>query len=249
MLQALVLTFREGLGAFLVVGVLMSVVRRAGDGRLVAVIRAGSAVSVLTTAFAAALFSMAENQALWEGILAMCGAGCVLAIAAYVTRTTSESGLRLGPFAVAATLVITVVLITRGAMEIALLLGTMIALVPSAGVIVGTVVGTCGAMIVAWLWVRLTPRVPWRTFFQMTAIFLMMFLLLLLVDGIHEIAESNAIGGLARLHESTESFSSDGTYGQYAPFGLIIAPLAWWLAALFWGYGQASDDSIARMGR
>jgi hypothetical protein len=90
---------------------------------------------------------------------------------------------------------------------------------------------------------------PRAQFQQVTAIFLTVFFLQLAVDGVHELAEANVLIGADPLHQATEAFSSDGIYGQYTPYLLVGAPLAWWLVAIFWGHGKASTGRIAHLGR
>lgn len=249
MLQAMDSTFREGLSAFLVVAVLLATVRHAVHHRLARAIRWGIGFSVVTTAIAATLYSMADNQARWEGVLSLIGAACVVAVGGYVRRVKRRPGYQTGRASVGVAALVTLILITRGSMEIALLLGTMVALVPSADVLSGAMVGTALAVLVAWLWLRLTQHLPPRLLLQLTTVFLTVLFLQLLVDGIHELAESNVLAGMEPIHTATEAFSDEGAYGYYAPYLLIGAPLAWWLVAIFLGHGKASDGGVARMGR
>lgn len=249
MLQALDSTFREGLSAFLVVAVLLATVRHAVHHRLAYAIRWGIGLSVVTTAIAAVLFSMADNQARWEGLLSIIAAACVVAVGGYVRRVKRRPGYQTGVASVGVAPLVTTILITRGSMEIALLLGTMVALVPSADVLSGALLGTASAIAVAWLWLRLTQHLAPRLLLQLTTVFLTVLFLQLLIDGVHELAESNLLPGLEPFHAATDPFSDEGVYGYYAPYLLIGAPLVWWLIALFFGHGKASDGGVARMGR
>jgi FTR1 family protein len=249
MLQALDSTFREGLSAFLVIAVLLATVRHAVHHGLASAIRWGIGISVITTSIAATLFSMADNQARWEGVLSLIGAGCVVAVGIYVRRVKRRSGYRTGRASLVLALLVTLILITRGSMEIALLLGTMVALVPSADVLSGALLGTALAIAVAWLWLRLTQHLQPRLLLQLTTVFLTVLFLQLLIDGVHELAESSVLPMVQPIHAATEAFSDEGVYGYFAPFLLIAAPLAWWLVAIFFGHGKASDGGVARMDR
>ena len=80
MLDAFVITFREGLEAFLIVAISLAFLRRSGSrapdsGRALGHRRLGHCVE----RFAGYLFSRAANQALWEGILALVAARVVVA--------------------------------------------------------------------------------------------------------------------------------------------------------------------------
>ena len=251
MLQPLAIGLREGLAAFVVVGVMLAIFRRAGEGQLLMATRWGIVVSLLATPVAGLLFSGAANQALWEGVLALGAAALVAAMTIHLWHTTRRRRERFAPGRLTwvATLASTVLMITRGSMEIALLLGTMLWQVPARDVILGTAAGTALAIVVAWVWARFVRHMQRPHFRHVTVIFLILFFVQLLIDGLHEIAEAGVLAGTDRFHRATEPFSSDGVYGQYAPFLLVGLPIAWWLVAIFWGHGKASDGRIAHMGR
>jgi high-affinity iron transporter len=250
MLAALTMTLREGLGAFLVVGVLLAILRRAREYPLLTATRWGIGLSLVTTAAASALFSLAGNQALWEGLLALAAAALVAWLGRHLWRTTRSSNYpRRSRLEWVATIGITLLMITRGSMEIGLVVGTLLWQVPAWEVIAGAVSGTAAAITLAWLWARFGRRLPRPHFRQVTAVFLLVLWIHLIVDGVHEIMEANVIAGSEPFYRATVAFSSDGVYGYYAPYLLLVVPLAWWLLALFWGHGKASDGRVAHVGR
>jgi high-affinity iron transporter len=252
MLPALAITLREGLAAFLVAGVMIAVFRTLGDRRLRGATRWGIGLSLLATPIAGALFSTAEDQALWEGTLALVAAACVGAMSIYLWRRlrSGESDRDRGSRLLAAGIcVVTGLLITRGGMEIALLVGTMLWQVPARELIAGAGLGTAAAIVAAWLWARFGARMERPLFRQVTAVFLSVYFLQLLVDGFHELTEAGALPASEPLHWATESFSTEGAYGQYASYVLIVAPLVRWLAAIFWSHGKASTGGVAHLGR
>jgi FTR1 family protein len=250
MLSALTSTLREGLSAFLVIGVLLAIFRRAGERHLIHATRWGIAGSLVTTLIAAGLFSQAANQALWEGVLALAAAAGVAWMGVHLWRTTRGRGERhQGTFEALATVCLTILMVTRGTMEIALLVGTMLWQVPALEVLSGAAVGTALAFVLAWSWARYGRRMVQPYFRQVTTMFVCVFFLQLLVDGFNEMAEANLVAGAASLQRATAPFSSDGAYGQYAPYLLIAVPLVWWLLALFLGHGKASTGRVAHLER
>ena len=82
MLQALTMTFREGLGAFLVVAVLLAFFHRVKAEHLRAAVKRSAALSVLTSLLAGVLFARAGNQAFWEGVLALGSVSLLLLLGA-----------------------------------------------------------------------------------------------------------------------------------------------------------------------
>ena len=73
-------------------------------------------------------------------------------------------------------------------------------------------------------------------FFQVTAVFLAVFVVQLLIYGFHELTEANLFPYSEPLHWATEPYGPDGRYGQYLSYGLVIVPTGWLIfAALFGG--------------
>jgi len=112
-------------------------------------------------------------------------------------------------------------------METALLMTQLIFTVKSMQVIVGAAAGTVSAAFVAWLWSRYGYRVNLSRFFQVTAVFLLVFVVQLLIYGFHELSEANVFPNSQPLHDATEAYGPDGVYGQYLTYLLVLLPLAW----------------------
>jgi high-affinity iron transporter len=137
------------------------------------------------------------------------------------------SSAKLGSAAFMGVFGFTVLMITREGMETALLMTQLIFTVKSTHVIAGATAGTLAAAFVAWLWSRYGYRVNLSRFFQVTAIFLLVFVVQLLIYGFHELTEANIFPNSQPLHDATEAYGPDGVYGQYLTYLLVILPLAW----------------------
>jgi high-affinity iron transporter len=254
MLQAFVITFREGLEAFLIVAISLAFLRKSGSRHLVPAVQWGIAVSVVLSVVAGWLFSRASNQALWEGILAIVAAISVASLTVHMWRTARRikgeiegqlqaSAARQGAAAWLGVFLFTLLMISREGMETALLMGTLIFQVKAMDIIIGAVAGTAVAAGVAWLWSRYGHRVNLGVFFQVTAIFLLIFVVQLLIYGFHELTEANVFAGSEIWHERTEAYGPDGLYGQYLSYLLIGGPLAWLLFSMVKGNGRIAAAS------
>ncbi len=73
----------------------------------------------------------------------------------------------------------------------------------------------------------------------MTAIFLLVFVVQLLIYGFHELTEANVFPNSERLHWATEPYGPDGIYGRYLTYLLVALPLAW--LALSSMFGRHAD--------
>jgi high-affinity iron transporter len=253
MLQAFVITLREGLEAFLIIAISLAYLRKSGRRELIPAVHWGIGVSVLLSAIAAYLFSQAANQALWEGVLAIAAAISVATLTVHMWRTARKikgeieghlresvekpgSGAWLGVF------LFTLLMISREGMETALLMGTLVTQVETMTILGGAVAGTLAAAGVAMLWSRYGHRVNLGLFFQVTAIFLLVFVAQLLIYGFHELTEANLFPNSEALHWATEPYGPDGVYGQYLTYLMVAVPLSWLLFSMFTGGNRQTPN-------
>jgi high-affinity iron transporter len=238
LLQAFVITLREGLEAFLIVAISLAYLRKSGRQELVPAVHWGIALSVLISIAAALLFQRAANHALWEGLLAVTAAVLVASLTVHmwivarriksdIEGRLSTSARKTGAAAFAGVFVFTLLMITREGMETALLMGTLLFQKSSMTIIVGALVGTTAAAVVAWLWSHYGHRVNLGLFFQVTAVFLLVFVVQLVIYGFHELTEANIFPYSEPLHWATEPYGPDGRYGQYLSYMLVMLPLGW----------------------
>ena len=246
MLQAFVITLREGLEAFLIVAISLAYLRKSGRRELVPAVHWGIGLSILISIGAAWLFQRATNQALWEGVLALAAAVLVASLIVHMWRHAKrlkreieghleQSTLKTGTAAFAGVFVFTLLMITREGMETALLMGTLLFQIRAVDIIAGAAAGTVCAAGVAWLWSKYGHRVNLGLFFQVTAVFLMVFVVQLLIYGFHELTEANIFPYSEPLHWATEPYGPDGRYGQYFTYGLVLLPMAWLAASAIFG--------------
>src|SRR3954467_14956780 len=238
MIQAFVITLREGLEAFLIIAISLSYLKKTGRRSLLPAVHYGIVVSIVLSVGAGLLLAQANNQALWEGILALAAALLVASLTMHMWKAgkrmkreiegrLEKSSAKLGSAAFMGVFGFTVLMITREGMETALLMTQLIFTVKSTQVIAGALAGTLAAACVAGLWSRDGYRVNLSRFFQVTAIFLLGFVVQLLIYGFHELTEANIFPNSQPLHDATEAYGPDGVYGQYLTYLLVILPLAW----------------------
>ena len=108
-----------------------------------------------------------------------------------------------------------------------------------AGAVLGIVLSAC----VAWLWSRYGHRVNLALFFQVTAVFLLVFVVQLLIYGVHELTEAYMrIPFSEPLHWATEPYGPDGLYGQYLTYLLVLLPLGWLAASVLFAEARHTPD-------
>jgi high-affinity iron transporter len=246
MLQAFVITLREGLEAFLIVAISLAYLKKSQRSDLVPAVHWGIGVSVVLSVGAAMLFYRAANQALWEGILALGAAVSVASLTFHMWRTAKRiktdieghlhtSTMKTGAAAFSGVFLFTLLMITREGMETALLMGTLLFQIRAMDLIVGAVAGVSVAAFVASMWSRYGHRVNLGLFFQVTAVFLLVFVVQLLIYGFHELTEANIFPYSEPLHIATEPYGPDGLYGRYLTYLLILLPMGWLVFASMFG--------------
>ena len=256
MLQAFVITLREGLEAFLIVAISLAYLKKTGRGRLIPAVHWGIATSVLVSIAAGVLLARAANQALWEGVLAIVAAVLVTSLTVHMWRAgrrmkseiegrLETSSIKTGRAAFVGVFIFTLLMITREGMETALLMNALLFQVRSMQIVGGAVAGTVLAAAVAFLWSRYGHRVNLARFFQVTAVFLFVFVFQLLIYGFHELTEANLFPGSQAWHDATEPFGPDGIYGQYLTYLLVLLPVGWLALASLPKRSSAQQSQVA----
>jgi high-affinity iron transporter len=261
MLQAFVITLREGLEAFLIIAISLAYLRKSGRRELIPAVHWGIGVSVLLSVGAAYLFQQAANQSLWEGVLALAAAASVATLTVHMWRTAKKlkgeieghlrtSAEKNGAAAWLGVFGFTLLMISREGMETALLVGTLLTQIQAITILAGAIGGTIAAAAIAMLWSRYGHRVNLALFFQVTAIFLLVFVAQLVIYGFHELTEAGLFGANSEAwHWATEPYGPDGIYGQYLTYMLVAMPLGWLLLSMLTGGNRTPQQRTATPGR
>jgi high-affinity iron transporter len=212
MLEALIVTLREGVEAALVVGIIVAFLRREGYERYLGAVWTGiAAATAASLAGAFVLYRWAVNEEVFEGILYLGSALIVGSMMVWMWRHShSLSGEMKGSLArilsreragsVAAGLFLfTFLMVFREGIETVLFLSALSlssdALMAGLGVLVGLVL----AVAFGVFFVRGSLRIDLGRFFKITGIALAIFVLQLLFNGYHELSEA----GWAPANETT----------------------------------------------
>jgi len=153
----------------------------------------------------------------------------------------SSSG-RAGAGAFLGVFLFTVLMVSREGMETALLL---LQLKETLNLVLGAALGLVGAAALASLWSRYGHRVNLGLFFQVTAIFLFVFVVQLLIAGVHEMSEQNMLPFSEPIHEATESWGPDSAFGHALTYALVLLPAAWLAVKGFMGGAAAQKPHTA----
>jgi len=242
MLQAFIIFLREGFESFLIVAIILAYLRKTGQKWLAPAVYSAIGASVVLSVGLGYVLSLGVNQSLWEGVLGVLAVGVVGSLVIHMWRTGSkfkskmeehlDSASQAGSRWMAFTgiFLFTVLMITREGMETSL----MLMQVRDKGYLAGIILGLSAAALMSWMWSRFGHLINLKRFFQVTGIFLLLFMLQIAFYSLHEFSEAflssndNAFQNV--FHAATEPFSPTGQYGKW--FSLImIVGCALWLAA------------------
>ena len=176
------------------------------------------------------------NEALREGVLGVVAMVMVGTLVIHMWRTgpklRERVHHRLGEMssrtsrwtALAGVFLFTFLMITREGMETAL----MLMQVRDSQLVTGALLGLGATVLFAWAWTRFSHLINVKRFFQVTGIFLLLFMVQVGIYSFHEFSEAGLLPNSEALHAATEKFSPDGLYGKW--FSLVmISVCALWL--------------------
>jgi high-affinity iron transporter len=207
----------------------------------------GIAASILASTGLGYMLSRNVNESLWEGIFGVVTIILVGSLVIHMWRAgahmkrqmeskLSRISARSSKLAFAGVFFLTLVMITKEGMETVLML---FQLRQDPKLMTGVVLGVIGATAIAWTWVNVGHLINVKRFFQVTSIFLLLFMVQIGIYSFHEFSEARVLPNSEALHEATESLSPEGIYGRW--FSLVaIGACAVWLA------GAKVSDSLKK---
>ena len=243
MLNAFIIVLREGFEAFLIVSIVIAYLRKTGQRSLTPAVYAAIATALALSAGIGYWLSRATegvNQALWEGILGLAAIVLVASLLIHMRRVaprlkqTMHAQLdeattgRSQWMAMLGVFLFTVLMITREGMETALLL-----LQVHGQLLAGALLGLAAATLLAVAWARFAHLINMNRFFQVTSIFLVLFLIQIAVYTFHEFSEAGLLPNSEALHAATETISPDGEYGKWFSSSIVVVCAGWLAGAYF----------------
>src|SRR5262249_24061586 len=131
----------------------------------------------------------------------------------------------------------TVLMITREGMETALLLIQV-----KGHLLAGACLGLAAAVLLALAWATFGHLINIKRFFQVTSLFLVLFLIQIAIYTFHEFAEAEVLPNSTALHTATEILSPDGEYGKWFSSLIVLICAGWLLGAYLIDRFHKSSD-------
>ncbi len=203
MLEALIVTLREGIEVALVVGIIAAFLRREAGGRYLGAVWAGILAAIAASVLGGFLLRrLAVSVEVLEGVLYLAAAVVVGSLLVWMWRhSRALSGQVKGTLARIVTreraaaagagiFLFTFLMVFREGMETVLFLSALSLTTGGLETLLGVLGGLIAAFVFGVLFVRGSLRVDLARFFKITGIALLIFVAQLLVNGYHELAEA-----------------------------------------------------------
>lgn len=248
MLETALITFREGLEAFLIVAITLAYLTKTGRLNLIKPVYFGMAVALFISATTGYHIKEMAADPVTEGSLALIAGVLVASLTVYVMKTAKtirqEIHNRLekqasqdGVGAEIGIFFFTVLMVAREGMETALMLGSMSERTGGAATLTGIAIGLGFVGVIGYLWIKQSHKINLKLFLQVTGIFLVMFSVHLFMYGLHELSEMGALPVSDDMniafHTYTERFEPGEPIGNLITYSLLAVPLGWLAVSFF----------------
>jgi len=243
MFETMMITFREGLEAFLIVAITLAYLYKTGGDKLIPSVR--NACLVAAAGCVVLGIVMAKIGALtpfWEGALALTAAVLVISCTIHmlkmgkhmkreITGAIDRAVQNPGNGAKIAIFAFVLLMIGREGLEAATMIASLAQGNDSMHLAIGGVIGLSIAGLVAWAWSKYGHRINLGLFFQVTAAFMIIFSIQLIIYAFHEFTESVELYNLGIIdipywHQATEAYGPEGEIGAWISYSLVLVPLA-----------------------
>jgi high-affinity iron transporter len=219
----------------MLVAIIFAYLKKTGRRDLIPTVYVGIVAAILLSLGLGYVLMSVANQALWEGVLAIVAVVMVGSLVVHMWRVGPQLKGQMEKqlaqvsekstfAAMAGVFIFTMLMMAREGMETALMLYQ----VKNQPFIVGSFLGLGFAALVAWMWTKFSHLVNVKRFFQVTGVFLLIFMAQIIVYGFHELCEAGVFPQSDMWHAATEPYSPDGMYGKWFSF-ISVATIGMWL--------------------
>lgn len=243
MFETLMISFREGLEAFLIVAIVLAYLAKTGGEKLIPSVHRACVLAILGCVGLGFVFAkIGALTPFWEGTLALTAAVLVISCTVHmlkmgkhmkseITGAIDRAVQNPGGGAKLAVFLFVLLMIGREGLEAATMIASLAQSNDSLNLAVGGVMGITFAGLVAFAWTKYGHRINLGLFFKVTAAFMVIFSIQLVIYAFHEYTESTEIANLgifnnAYWHAATEAYGPQGRIGAWISYSLVLVPVA-----------------------
>ncbi len=202
MLQAFIITLREGVEAALIVGIVFAYLNKIGRNDLKRVVLTALAAACACSLLVAVVLARTQfNQDIFEGVVMLVAAVFVLSVIWFMQRTAKSMKSRIEEKLGALTgnssriglFLFVFLMVLREGVETVLILGAVSLNSTELMSFFGTLFGVTCAVIFGVLFVKGSVRIDLQRFFRVTSVILYFVVFQLVISGLHELSENGVL--------------------------------------------------------
>lgn len=222
------ITFREGLEAFLIVGIILAYLARTRQEELKKYVYYGTGVAIAASLIVAVAFNTlavqfaGRNEQLFEGVVMLLAAAVLTSMIIWMLRESTHIKAniqhRASQSATTGLAILAFVSVFREGIETVLFLGAAaLGAERSTDVLAGGIAGLAVSLVVTYVVFKSTVNLDIRVFFRVTSVFLILFAAGLTAHGVHELQEAAVVPVISEHVWDTNSIlDENGTAGSLA---------------------------------
>jgi len=202
MLQAFIITLREGVEASLIVGIIFAFLSKSGRSELKRIVYWALAAALAASVGIAIILSrLAYNQDIFEGFVELIAAVFVVTMIWYMQRTArklkGEIEGKVGTLAAKGSSIglffFVFLMVLREGVETVLILSAVSLNSTELMTFIGTLAGIAFAVVFAVMFIKGSVRINLQRFFRVTTVILYFVAFQLTISGLHELSENGIL--------------------------------------------------------
>jgi len=242
--QAFTILLREGVESFIVVAIIVTYLMKTGRKGLLPAAWSGIAAALLASVFGTWLLSRFGESSLQEGVVCLIAAALTGTMVVWMWKTgknlrrdienqleeaSQPHDQRPSLLAAAGVFTAAFLLIAREGAEAGLLIASLVRTTNQQAALIGALLGLALSAGIGVLWIRNSRQMNLKTFFQVTGVFLLVFVAQLTLSGVHELSEAGVIPFAEQIHVATEPWVEQGVVAKWITLVMVLIPGGWLL--------------------
>jgi len=222
------ITLREGLEAFLVVGIILAYLAQTHREELKKYVYYGTGLAIAASLTAAGIFNLlaiqfaGRNEELFEGIVMLLAAAVLTSMIVWMLKESAyikgNIQQKVSQSAATGLAVLAFVSVFREGIETVLFLGAAaVGADQNTDMLIGGLAGLSVSLILVYVLFRSTVNLDIKMFFKVTSVFLVLFAAGLTAHGVHELQEAGVVPVIVEhVWDMNGILDENGTVGSLA---------------------------------
>ncbi len=239
MVESLLIAFREGIEAFLIVAIAAGYLSQTGRKHLLTPLFVGVIAAVGLSYLLGGILESYTDTPQFEGWMAIIAAVLVASLTVYVSMNAKKfkknlenrmdlAGSQKGFWKYLGVFLFSLIMVSREGFEVAVLMSVIAYESEPVQMYIGATLGVIFAFALGFVWIKYSHLINIGKLLKITSVFLILFTIHLVIYGLHELSEVSALPFINNdwFHIVTEEFA-EGIYGDVFSYLIVIFPFTY----------------------